>query len=202
MKEDFYDSLGKTMAEAILKGVLWNKIKNDWWEPGYDGQLFKDEEKNTLAVNIEGSIALLGYFHFYHDINKQPNFQNSILNDIADFVSRLKEKTTENDWESVKVIIVTPYKLSNYERMDFSILPKDVSYFYMAESAEADKKTYEMRLDQEIIDFHAGDDMLNYFFEQGKNASSKPEFWNCQICGGNNNTDCLYFDPTECPKFT
>jgi len=28
------------------------------------------------------------------------------------------------------------------------------------------------------------------------------DFWTCNICDGDSSTGCLYFDPTECPKFT
>lgn len=28
------------------------------------------------------------------------------------------------------------------------------------------------------------------------------DYWSCEICGGDQNTGCLYFDPTECPKRT
>ena len=25
-------------------------------------------------------------------------------------------------------------------------------------------------------------------------------YWSCDICGGDSDTGCLYFDPTECPR--
>jgi hypothetical protein len=199
---DFVNDFAKMMAETQLQVILWQKIKKDWLEPGYDGQLYIDDKDNILAVNIDGSIALLGYLHIYHDLHKQPNFQNTILKSAAEFVSDLKNIAVQHDWKKGKVIIVTTYKLSNYDGMDFTILPDDVSYFYMTEFPEAEKKKYEMALDQEIIDFKAGDSMLKYFLDRGKKMNSLPEYWSCQICGGSNDTGCLYFDPTECPKFT
>ena len=99
-------------------------------------------------------------------------------------------------------MIVTTYKLSNNDQLDFSILPDDAGYFYMTELQEVENKKYEMKLDQQLIDFKSGDKMLNYFFEKSKQMTSEPSFWDCEICGGDNNSGCLYFDPTECPKFS
>lgn len=31
-------------------------------------------------------------------------------------------------------------------------------------------------------------------------GSSLSSYWSCDICGGNSETGCLYFDPTECPR--
>jgi hypothetical protein len=34
------------------------------------------------------------------------------------------------------------------------------------------------------------------------NSFSIQNFWRCDICDGDQDTGCMYFDPTECPKFT
>jgi len=31
-------------------------------------------------------------------------------------------------------------------------------------------------------------------------SSYADNYWTCDICGGNSETGCLYFDPTECPR--
>lgn len=34
----------------------------------------------------------------------------------------------------------------------------------------------------------------------GHSGSSFDSYWTCDICDGNSETGCLYFDPTECPR--
>ena len=36
----------------------------------------------------------------------------------------------------------------------------------------------------------------------GSGKGSFDNYWSCDICDGNSETGCLYFDPTECPKHT
>lgn len=200
--DNFVNDFAKMMAETQLQVIIWQRIKKDWWEPGYDGQLYLDDQDNVLAVNIDGKVALLGYLHVYHDTHRKAGFQKLILDSISEFENDIRNIAIKNNWTDSKIIIVTTYKLSNYDGMDFSKLSDDVNYFFMTASPDAENKSYNMELDQGIIDFKTGDAMLNYFFEQGKKMTSQPSFWSCQICGGNNDTGCLYFDPTECPKFS
>lgn len=200
--DNFMNDFSKLMAEKIIHSMLWQQIKKEWWDPGYDGQLYIDDDENILAVNIDGSVALLNYVHIVINMHKTANFQSVTLKSIAEFTSQLRKLAADHGWDNYKIIIVTTYKLSNYNNMDFNILPNDISYFYMTPNPDAVEKKYEMKLDQGIKDFMSGDDILNYLLDRGKKYNSKPDFWGCEICGGNDKTGCLYFDPTECPKFT
>lgn len=39
-------------------------------------------------------------------------------------------------------------------------------------------------------------------FSFGSSGGSFDNYWSCDICDGNSETGCLYFDPTECPRHT
>ncbi len=51
---------------------------------------------------------------------------------------------------------------------------------------------------------NAQDNAENYsrYSDDLADEIARDEEWNCDICNGNNETGCLYFDPTECPKLT
>lgn len=40
------------------------------------------------------------------------------------------------------------------------------------------------------------------FRARGYGGSISSSSWTCSICDGDETTGCLYFDPTECPKFS
>jgi len=193
----------KMLADTILQGILWERLKKDWWEPFHEEKLYIDENENILAIKTEGSVMVLGYLHLACDLHIQPDFQNTILQGIIDFVASLDQIINDKGWKDHKIIVVTTYKLSDLNKFDYSILPDHVSYFFMTESQDSPKKKYNMRLDKKIHENNSGYIMLKYLLDNSeKMLNDRPESWSCDICGGSNNTGCLYFDPTECPKFT
>ena len=47
--------------------------------------------------------------------------------------------------------------------------------------------------------------LINYKIESIDNSKTLSKVnnikrWSCSICGGDSDTGCLYFDPSECPK--
>ena len=50
--------------EILIRLTVWQKIKNEWWYPKYAEKLYVDDKDHALAVKIEGSLILLGYFHY------------------------------------------------------------------------------------------------------------------------------------------
>ncbi|MDQ2863775.1 MAG: hypothetical protein M3R50_09055, partial [Bacteroidota bacterium] len=54
------------------------------------------------------------------------------------------------------------------------------------------------------IDFEGvkeADAFLDYAFARSKKMGLNESCWTCDICDGDNETGCQYFDPSECPKF-
>lgn len=172
--DNFIEDIAKMMAETTLQAFLWKDIRKDWWEAFPHDQLFIDDIETVLAVKNDGSVALLEYIHFDVDTHKRPNYQNVVISHIIDRIKHLKEMAVKNNWgNDGKVIIVTTYKLSNYQDLDTNQLPVDANYFYMTEMPDTEDRKYNMQLDQGIVDRRT-DDMLKYFFKRGKDFTSEP----------------------------
>lgn len=53
---------------------------------------------------------------------------------------------------------------------------------------------------QEANDYDGYDDYDDYNNGYDSYDDWGGHYWSCNICGGNQDSGCLYFDPTECPR--
>jgi hypothetical protein len=192
-----------TLPDKLLHLFLWQKIKLIFQYDDSVIEKYVDNEDNIIILKDENGIMIIGYLQ----IDKKWNLQSShdsniIINSLIDFISDIGKLALEKEISSYRFIIVTTFKLSNFQSSIFSKLAKDVSYFYLAEFDANNKLHLDLNKDEEIIELIDSDINVDDFFNYMNKKNEKSDGnWQCDICDGNNLIGCQYFDPTECPKF-
>lgn len=79
-----------------------------------------------------------------------------------------------------------PYSSGSRDDIDYSGLEVKNNRSYLDQRLD---------WDDESIDYEGYEDYEGYNEEDDDFG-----FWTCDICGGNQDTGCLYFDPSECPR--
>ncbi len=83
------------------------------------------------------------------------------------------EAVYRKEW---KEIIITTYQISTYPNFPLDELPlKAKSYLYMNEYPNLDSKYLKLRVDQEIIKYKKGKELLSYMLDRGKNLGNTIE---------------------------
>lgn len=195
------------MLEKKIQVSLWEHLKSEFLYDDTVETLFLDDSDNIIVINCEYSIIIISYLHIGENYDKNSDYDNhNIIKSLIDFYNDLISLNIEKGFNCSKFIIVTTFKLSDYVKMNFSTLPKNLNYYYLTANNDDKKRNYELRIDNDILDLINGDIISDEIFNYVKLGHMKDikneDLWNCDICDGNQNTGCLYFDPTECPKFT
>lgn len=199
-------TLSVKLPDFMLQMFLWQKVKNDFLITDEKVEnLFEDNNKHLLVIKTDevATKLMIGYLHIQDDIHiSSSNYSTVISNKAKELVNELSSLTIKNKWNDNQIFIISTFRLSSYDKIELEQFPNNAKYLYLTDLADQKDRYYEIALDKKTNEFMEGDIMLNYLLERGKKMNSLPEYWSCQICGGNNDTGCLYFDPTECPKFT
>lgn len=192
------------IPDRMLQMFLWQKIKFDFlFDDDLKENKFEDNEKQLFVIKTEGSSInlMIGYLHIPDDLHiNNPNYSTIIskkANQIANDLTRL---SFEHQWNNNQIFIISTFRLSSYKKIDLTNFPNSAKYFYLTDNADQNEKYYELGKDDKTNEFMEGDEMLKELLKRGKRTDSFSNYWSCHICDGNNDTGCLYFDPTECPR--
>ncbi|WP_075352533.1 hypothetical protein [Algoriphagus marinus] len=194
------------LPDFMLQIFLWQKVKFDFtYNEEIAERLFEDKDKNILAIKTTEAttILLIGYLHIPDDLHiKTPSYSKIISDKAKELATELSKVAIKNNWKDSQIFIISTFRLSSYKKNDLSQFPNKAKYFYLVNSADDRDKFYNLAKDTETNEFMESDILLKSLLKRREMNNTKPEFWNCEICGGNNEKGCLYFDPTECPKFS
>ena len=189
----------------LLSVFLWEKIKFIFnYEDSIDHVYSSNEECIHLLKDGYGYL-FLGYIR-----NSNNHEELSIINgkelimESLKKINRFNELCKEYSVESYRSIIVSNFKFSSYSSNDFFKLPNTTSYFYLFELNGNSGYTLDLNQDEDILDRIEKDIFMKTIIRQNSklNRLGGDSNWYCELCGGNNEIGCQYFDPTECPKFT
>ena len=199
-------TLAVKIPDYMMQIFLWQKVKFDFLaNDEIAKKLFEDNDKHLLAIetNEVTTKLLIGYLHIPDDLHiTSANYSIAISNKAKELVKALTKISIDNGWDDSQIFIISTFRLSSYNKIDLSQFPNMAKYFFLTDSPNQKDRFYELKIDKNTNEFMEGDILLNNILKLGKMKSSMPEYWSCNICGGTNETGCLYFDPTECPKFT
>jgi len=161
-----------------------------------------------MLVKIYDKIIAIGYLQFnFTTIISAPNIlekENTLIlltAYINKFVNRIKQVAESKKIYLNEIRVLTSERLSNIDKFQLDLLPNFVNYFYISNSNTGMNENIGIIEDLEFGRNKWANDFLDYILKQNKNPREQTFYWNCNICGGNYNTGCLYFDPSECPKF-
>jgi hypothetical protein len=199
-------TLAVKVPDYLMQIFLWQKVKFDFLaNDEIAKKLFEDNDKHLLAIetNEVTTKLMIGYLHISDDIHINSTNDSKVISDKAiEHVKGLTKISIDNKWDDSQIFIISTFRLSSYNKIDLSQFPNNAKYFYLTDSPDQKDKFYELKIDKDTNDFMEGDILLKNLLKIGKTKNSRAEYWSCDICGGTNETGCLYFDPTECPKFT
>jgi hypothetical protein len=192
------------MDDKLLHVFLWEKIKIIFKYDDSVNELYVDNDDNVIFLEDENGIMLIGYLQIDKRWDtKSKHDSGIIINTLLDFINDISKLAKEKQISSYRFIMISTFRLSSFENGVFSRLPKDISYFYIAEIDENKKLHFDLNRDEKILERIDSDVWVDGFFEYTSKMHKKPHgTWHCDICDGNDNTGCQYFDPTECPKFS
>jgi hypothetical protein len=151
-----------------------------------------------------------GEYQIFHSVNTNLfDVISKLLNDKINFVKcehcgnifHVKTGLLFNNMEKMYAIYYNPdsFELNEKESIDIKRMLGD--NFYLANPSrfkdwELFKK--ELKRKEGIVKKVNLVNVRN--FSTGGSSSSLDNFWSCDICDGNSETGCLYFDSTECPR--
>jgi hypothetical protein len=194
-------SQGSTMDEKMLQLFLWEKIKILFNYDETVKEKFLDNDDNIVILEDTNGVMVIGYLHIGKQYDKNSKHDsNLIINSLGDFIRDINKLAISMKIKSFRFIILTTYRLSEYNSDIFSSLQNDISYFYLAEIGSDQKLHFDLNRDEKIIDLIANDILIDDLFSELTNENNF-KIWNCDICGGNQDSGCQFFDPSECPKF-
>lgn len=161
------------LPDFMLKPLLWQKVKFDFLISNDPIENLHEDNNLQLLVIKSNEVAtklLIGYLHISDDLNiNSADVLNSIAQKTNESVNALNDLIAKNKWADCQIFIISTFKLSNYKKLDLSLLPNYVKYLSLSEFADAKKKYYEVALDNETNKFMEGDLMLKALLKEGEN---------------------------------
>lgn len=206
--ENYIDSIlnqqKNTLPDKLLHVFLWQKIKFIFQYDESVIEQYIDNHDNIIILKDEYGIMIIGYLQIDKKWDSKSSHDSDIIiNTLNDFILDIGNLAKEKEILKYRFIIVSTYKLSDFQSTIFSKLSKDVSYFYLAEIDSNNNLVLDLNRDEEIIELIDLDINIDGFINyMKKNIEKLNENWHCEICDGNNYTGCQFYDPTECPKFS
>lgn len=210
-KDDFNKEFEKSLElqrqfqlERMLKANLWSHLKEEFFYDDTVESMFTDDSVPVIIFKIDGNTMVVGYLHLNTTLySNSIDDNNEIFKGLIQFNEEIRTLCSKKGVSDYKLSIVTTFKLSDNLESDYSDLPTDIGYWYLTKKINEQEKTqYGLTLDTDIIGMINGELLADFLIERSKNRMCDNTFWSCDICGGNQNTGCLYNDPTECPRFT
>jgi hypothetical protein len=151
-------------------------------------------------------------YQIFHSVNTNiEDIVNKLLNDKINFVKckncgntfHVLASFLFNNIEKLYAIYFNPDSFEQNEKESINIKKMLGDNFYLANPSKfKDWELFkqELKIKEGILKKVNIEDTRN--FSSGGSYSSFNNFWSCDICDGNSETGCLYFDPTECPRHT
>jgi len=145
----------------------------------------------------------------FHSINTSiDNAALKIINDEINFVfcpncgNRFQIKTglLFNNMEKNYAVYYNPTSFESIDEECINLKKMFGESFYLANPSKYndwDLFKDEIKREEGII---PKDILQSHRTKISISGSSFDNYWSCDICGGNSETGCLYFDPTECPR--
>ena len=196
-------SQGSTMDEKMLQMFLWEKIKIIFNYDETVKEIFLDNDDNITILEDENGIMIIGYLHTGKEYDKKSlHDSNLIINCLNDFINDINKLAIDMEIKSFRFIIITTYKISDYVSDVFSKLPENAAYFFLAEIDSNNKLQFNLNRDEQIIELINSDIIIDKIFKNLDGKNNAKNKWDCDICDGNQDTGCQFFDPSECPKFS
>ena len=151
-------------------------------------------------------------YQIFHSVNTNTeNVVNKLLNDKINFVKckycknifHIKASFLFNNIKKMYAIYFNPDSFEQNEKESINIKKMLGDNFYLSNPSrfkdwELFKK--ELKRKEGIVKKVNLENSRD--FSSGGSYSSFDNLWSCDICDGNSETGCLYFDPTECPRHT
>jgi len=214
--EGFNEEFAETIAEGMLCGLIWLKIENIITKgfPNVE-KLFSDDKKNILAIKSNQDIYVAGYLHLYQTRINEKKYQNDVANGAVEFANDLIKLAQDRKWNP-RIMLITTFPLSKMKSINFYHFPKNVGYCYIESDSDISIlgeddtiKLPEFNIAKDVIDFtdRQAEATIEHWFKMGEEISKQNQVdfnrsWYCDICDGTNETGCLYFDLSECPRHT
>jgi hypothetical protein len=165
---NYLNEVVKTLAvklpDFMLKMFLWQKVKFDFLNSNEQIEnLYEENEKHLLVIktNEVNTKLLIGYLHIPDDLHHNtPNISNEIADKANKIVNVFNTLKTQNSWSDSQIFIISTFRISNYNKIDLSLLPNYVKYFFLTDSADYVPKYYEIAVDNATNEFMEGDLLL------------------------------------------
>lgn len=153
--------------------------------------------------------------HIFHSVNTNlDNIVDKILNNEINFATckkcgnnfHVKTGLLFNNMKKMYALYYNPTSFELNEKESADIKRMLGENFYLANPLrfkdwEAFKN--EIRRKEGLTNEVDLSNSRKYTFRStGGGGGSFDNFWSCNICDGNSDTGCQYFDPTECPRHT
>lgn len=152
----------------------------------------------------------LGEHQLFHSVNTEiDNIVHLILTDKINFVTckicgntfHVKTGLLFNNIKKMYAIYYNPISFETNERESNAIKKMMGENFYLANPTRfKDWNSFK----NEVMRKEGVTKTVNLSnrskFKFEGSSGSFDNFWSCDICDGNSETGCQYFDPTECPR--
>jgi hypothetical protein len=189
----------------LLNVFLWEKVKFIFNYEDSIEHIYSNNEECIHLLKDEYGYLFFGYIQNSNNYEEISNFNgNELIIESLKKNKRFNELCKDYSVESYRSIIVSNFKLSSYPTSDFFKLSNTTSYFYLFEPNENSGYTLDLNQDEDILERIEKEILIKIMIKENSklNGLSGSPIWYCEICSGNNEIGCQYFDPTECPKFT
>jgi hypothetical protein len=190
--------------------------------------VFQDDDENIIILDGDNQscLTIKPYFvvAYLHLFNGDPYYMAEEINlfasdirkyienskwDMGPFLNETKDRFADLGWNDSKRIFeirfILNFSLGELVNSGFVQIPKDIKYFLITECTVTHKITM---TPQDLILESIKSNNLTYNRMFNSNNPRKnidngnDQYWSCNICDGDSETGCLFFDPSECPKFT
>lgn len=167
----------------------WESVKNILSREHSDNPTYIDENDQIIVYIKGGTASIFGYMHIKNAYGSSGYI--TLTSEYESFVSDLK--LLGKKWSKCNVSIITNIPL---RKLGTGVKRLEGDVFYLQ---IVDDSLITQNIDQEYK--KAKLDYSIRFEQQLRNASNfERGDWDCDICGGDSTTGCLYHDPTECPR--
>ncbi|WP_396188047.1 CpXC domain-containing protein [Flavobacterium sp.] len=153
-----------------------------------------------------------GNYQIFHSVNTNiEGIVNKLLHDKINFVQcehctnifHIKTGLLFNNMEKMYAIYYNPDSFEQNEKESVDIKRMLGDNFYLANPSRfKDWELFKQELKRKENIVQKVNLGSSRNFSTSSSIGSFDNFWSCEICDGNSETGCLYFDSTECPRHT